>query len=170
MQGDSLILEGPTPKLSSKPRAEHLSNAKTHPGERNTAVAAARALGGLLVVVGYKLTARRLHHLGLVRQGVVGMAPRVRDTPVATHHLWSTPQPTRPAPRERQRADRTQTIEITPLQNSASLNVFSCTPSSKDYEHGASKNEKNIDVLLKNSRAMWAIEVGRAIAMGGIQG
>lgn len=58
-----------------------------HPGERDAAVTAAGALSGLLVEVRHKLASGRLHHLGLVRLGVVGMTPSVGYAPVAANHL-----------------------------------------------------------------------------------
>jgi len=58
-----------------------------HPGERDAAVTAAGALGGLLVEVRHKLASGRLHHLRLVRLGVVGMTPSVGYAPVAANHL-----------------------------------------------------------------------------------
>lgn len=67
----------------------YLAFVLTHPRERDAAVAAAGALGGLLVVVRHKLAPGSLHHLGLVGKGVVGMAPSVGYAPVPANHLSS---------------------------------------------------------------------------------
>lgn len=84
----SLILRVRAHEIQSHiPPEVCMYKAKSHPGKGDAAVAAAGALGRLLVVVRHEHAPGRLDHLGLVGLGVVGMAPSVGYAPVPANHL-----------------------------------------------------------------------------------